>query len=193
MTDREHWEDRYASPERLHGDEPSEFLRANTEFLPRRGLALDIAAGEGRNSVFLASLGLQVVALDISMRALEKCLLLAHDKGASVEVAAVDLKQLVIPSNHFDVIVNFNYLERELAPKIVAGLRPGGLVVFETLTTDHLRWKPDFNPEYLLARGELPRMFHGLRLIKYRESDLETSTPEGQSRRSVASLIARKD
>lgn len=193
MADRELWEKRYASPERIHGAEASEFLSANRELLPRRGLALDLAAGEGRNAIFLSKIGLNAIALDISVRALEKCLLLANEKSAPVEVAAVDLKRFDIPESHFDLIVNFNYLERGLAPKITAGLKPGGVVVFETLTTDHLRWKPDFNPDFLLGRGELARMFEGLHLIKYRETDLEIVTPERASRRSVASLIARKD
>ena len=192
MADREHWEKKYDSPEMIHGARASEFLQANTSMLPRRGMALDIAAGEGRNSILLAEHGLEVIALDISVRALEKCLLLANDRNARVEVAAVDLTGFTIPPAHFDVIVNFNYLEPRLVPSIIEGLKPGGFLVFETLTVDHLRWKPDFNPAYLLRRGELALMFRALHLIKYRETDIEISKTEQPSRRSVASLIARK-
>ena len=101
-----------------------------------------------------------------------------------IEAAAVDLTSFIIPPKAFDVIVNFNYLQRDLASGIIEGLKPGGLLVFETMTMDYLRYKPDFNPDFLLRPGELVQMFRGLHLIKYRESILQT--------RAVASLMARK-
>lgn len=146
-----------------------------------------MAAGEGRNAVFLASLGLSVIALDISLFALQKCKELAG--GLQVSAAAVDLTQFSLPRDCFDLVINFYYLDRGLAPGIASSLRRGGLLVFETLTTAHLRSKPDFNSEFLLRPGELLTLFGGLRVIKYREIDLQTD----RGPRSVASLIARKE
>ncbi|HXG93451.1 MAG TPA: class I SAM-dependent methyltransferase [Blastocatellia bacterium] len=191
MADRELWEKRYDTPDLIHGPEASDYLRANAGLLPTSGLALDITAGEGRNSVWLAERGLEVVALDISLRALEKCQRLARARGLVVDVAAVDLAQFEIPRKRFDMIVCFNFLRRELAPQIIEGLKPCGLLIFETLTIEHLRWKPDFNTDYLLQPGELAAMFSSLRLIKYREIDLEITSEGKPSRRSVASIIAR--
>jgi len=184
MSDKAKWDKRYDTNERIGGTEPSSFLYCNAESLPASGSALDIAAGQGRNSVFLAKRGLNVIALDISTRALEKCISLARASNVQIEVAAVDLTAFIIPPKSFDVIVNFSYLQRDLAPAIIEGLKPGGLLVFETMTMDYLRHKPDFNPDFLLRRGELVQMFRGLRLIKYRESVSQT--------RAVASLVARK-
>jgi SAM-dependent methyltransferase len=184
MSDKIKWDNRYSTNERIGGSEPSSFLYRNAESLPVSGQALDLAAGEGRNTVFLAKLGLNALALDISIRALEKSLRLARDNSVEIEAAAVDLTTFVIPPNTFDVIININYLQRDLASGIIAGLKPGGLLMFETMTIDFLRYKPGFNPDFLLGRGELVRMFRGLHLIKYRESILQT--------RAVASLIARK-
>ena len=184
MSDKLKWDKRYDTNEMAGVGEPSSFLYTNAESLPAGGLALDIAAGQGRNSVFLAKRGLNVIALDISTRALEKCISLARASNVRIEVAAVDLTSFIIPPKSFDVIVNFNYLQRDLAAGIIEGLKPGGLLVFETMTTDYLRYRPDFNPDYLLGRGELVQMFRGLRLIKYREAILQT--------RAVASLLARK-
>ena len=93
------------------------------------------------------------------------------------------------PPDAFDVIVVFNYLQRGMMPEIISGLKPGGLLIFEAMTTGQLRWKPDFNPDYLLKPGELVQFCKGLHLIKYREADI----PSGQSLRSVASLVARKE
>jgi SAM-dependent methyltransferase len=193
MADRELWEKRYGTSELIHGLEPSDYLRANSDLLPRGGLALDLAAGEGRNALYLAGRGFEVIALDISLCALEKCRGLARSRGLSVAASAVDLTRFTIPPGRFDLIVNFNYLERGLAPAITGALRPGGLLVFETLATGHLRWKPDFNPEFLLRPGELVAMFRQLRIIKYREADIETVSGGRVSRRSVASLIAGRD
>ena len=184
MSDKAKWDERYNTNEMIGGPEPSSFLYRNAEILPARGLALDIAAGQGRNSVFLAKRGLNVIALDISTRALEKCIGFARASSVRIEAAAVDLTSFIIPQKAFDVIVNFNYLQRNLAPGIIEGLKPGGLLVFETMTRDYLRYKPDFNPDFLLRRGELVQMFRGLQLIKYRESVSQT--------RAVASLLARK-
>jgi len=192
MADRELWEARYGRPELIHGNQPSLFLRENSDLLPRGGLALDIAAGEGRNALYLAGRGFEVIAVDISTRALEKCRAQASVRGLAVAAAALDLTRFTMPADRFDLIVNFNYLQRDLAPAITDALRPGGVLVFETLTVAHLRWKPDFNPEFLLRAGELPTMFRRLRLIKYREADLE-SPGAGGSKRSVAGLVARKD
>ena len=184
MSDKAKWDKRYDTNEVIGGPGPSSFLYGNAEILPASGLALDIAAGQGRNSIFLAKRGLDVVALDISIRALEKCISLARAASVRIEAAAVDLTSFIIPPKAFDVIVNFNYLQRDLAAGIVQGLKPGGLLVFETMTVDYLRYKPDFNPDFLLRPGELVQMFRGLHLIKYRESVLQT--------RAVAGLVARK-
>lgn len=188
MSDRERWEARYNTSDRVYNEKPVEFLRAGIDYLPNKGIALDIAAGEGRNSVFLAQHGLEVIALDISERALQKCLLLADERGVRVNVAVVDLTNFLIPKESFDVIINFNYLQRSLARPIIEGLKPEGWLLFETLTTEQLKWKPDFNPEFLLDPGELAEMFNDLEIIEYSESTILS----GQSFRSVASLAARK-
>jgi tellurite methyltransferase len=189
MVEQSIWNERYETPDFIHGVEPSEFLKDNLGLLPGSGMALDIAAGEGRNSVFLAECGYSVIAVDISERALQKCRRLARDRAVRVETVAADLREFSIPGERFSLIVNFNYLQRDLAPGIVAGLRAGGVLIFETLTGGQLRWRPDFNADYLLRPGELVQLFHGLHLLKYRETDLSTGT----KMRSVAGLIARKE
>jgi len=188
MKDKERWEARYDKPDRVYGTVPSDFLRAKIDNLPGEGLALDIASGEGRNSVFLAERGLEVIALDISESALRRCLSLARERGVNVMTAVVDLTQFQIPKESFHTIINFNFLDRSLAAQMIDGLRPRGLLLFETMTIDQLRWKPDFNPEFLLSEGELQRMFSGLEIIEYAEKTI----PSGDSFRCVASLLARK-
>jgi SAM-dependent methyltransferase len=188
MSDKIKWDERYDTNDLICGAEPSEFLYSNADYLPTTGLALDLAAGEGRNSVFLAERGLEVIALDISVRGLKKCLRIARERKAPVEAVAADLRTCVLTPQAFDAIVVFNYLNRELAPAIIMGLKPGGLLVFETMTVDTLAFRPGFNADLLLSRGELVQMFRELRIIKYREAVLQTAS----STRAVASLVASK-
>ncbi|HET9531716.1 MAG TPA: methyltransferase domain-containing protein [Blastocatellia bacterium] len=188
MKEKDKWESRYDTADYIHGLRPAEDLYSNRGLLPRSGTALDIASGEGQNAVFLAQTGLEVFALDFSILALKKCLSLADEEGCLVQAAAVDLENFAIPQSMFDVIINFNYLQRGLAGSIIRGLKPGGLLIFETLTQYNLKWRPDFNPDFLLSSGELIEMFAGLHLIKYREATIGQETKP----RSVASLIARK-
>src|SRR5262245_5380359 len=185
---RHSWDSRYDRDDYIYGVQPSRFLRENAGLLSGHGLALDLAAGEGRNAVYLADLGYSVVALDISRAALEKCRRLAVGRNVVVETAVVDLETFTLPRETFDLVLNVNFLLRDLAPAIVDGLKPGGIVVFETMTQRQLKWKPDFNPEFLLKPGELLEMLKGVELMKYREMDIE----EGTTPRSVASLIGRK-
>jgi SAM-dependent methyltransferase len=112
-----------------------------------------------------------------------------RDRKLRIHPVVADLNSFVIPAGIFDVVINFNYLQRDLAPHITAALKPGGVLIFETLTVDHLRHKPDFSPDYLLNRGELLEMFRGLHLMKYREAEIQAR----HSARSVASLLAVKN
>ncbi|MFP5263974.1 MAG: methyltransferase domain-containing protein [Blastocatellia bacterium] len=188
MSEKEKWDRRYGAREVARVAGPSEFLSSNADLLPRGGRALDLASGEGRNSFYLAGLGFHVIALDVSIRALEKCVRVARARKLRLDAVVADLSGFVMPQDIFDVVVVFNYLQRDLAPSIIRALRPGGVLVYETLTRDHLRWDPGFNCEYLLGRGELAGLFPGLHLIKYREATLAGR----DSNRAVASLIARK-
>jgi len=188
QSERARWESRYAARAGLNASAPSDFLRDNRDQLPARGQACDLGAGEGRNAIFLAHQGLEVLAIDFSLGALEKCGTLAREQGVALHRVAADLSNFWLPDQTFDCIINFDFLLRQLAPRIIAALKTGGVLVFETMTTEYRRFKPGFNSDFLLQPGELIEMFRGLHLIKYRETVCETRN----SFRAVASLIARK-
>jgi tellurite methyltransferase len=189
MDTKPRWETRYSKSGVSADLTPSCYLVENQGLVPHRGLALDVASGTGRNSIFLAQLGLDVIALDISETALVLCGQHAVKAGVTVSRAVVDLSTFQIAPDTFDLIINFNYLQRDLAAVLVEGLKVGGVLVFETMTRDHLQENPDFTPDFLLKPGELLRLFRGLHLLKYREADI----PGRSGMRSVASIFAIKD
>jgi len=159
-SDRIKWNQRFASEASFLGEIPSPFLVREMERIRRLapGLrALDIACGEGRNSIYLARQGFRVTGLDISDVGIAKGTQRAVEAGVEVEFRQVDLEAYRI-CERFDLIINFNFLLRALIPEEVAALTPGGLLLFDTiLESPHLL--ANHTPAYLLGRGELGRIF----------------------------------
>ena len=144
--------------------EPSAFLVENAGLLPAGGRALDAAMGTGRNALYLASLGFDVTGVDISPVACEQAQEAAGAKGLRIEAICADLESWQAPEAAFDVVINFNYLQRDLCPRLVAALRPGGVLVFETFTTDQrwFGWGPS-QDAFLLRPGSCASCSRGWR------------------------------
>lgn len=185
-SDRERWDRRFASSDYIYGREPARFLVDNVGLLPTSGRALDVAAGEGRNAVFLASLGLEVEAVDISEVGLAKARELADEAGVAITTIVADLSDYSITPESYDVVVVINYLQRDLIDDLRAALKPGGVVVYETYTVAQLDipGAHHMRREYLLEPGELRAMFEGFEILEYRET--------ADDHQAVASLVARK-
>ena len=154
--DRIKWNQRFESEDTYLGERPSPFLQREIGRIQRDSpgkRALDIACGEGRNSIFLAQQGFQVTALDISDMGIGKGVRRAETEGVVIDFQRVDLDDYRF-TEQFDLIINFNFLLRDLIPDEVQALSPGGLLIIDTimespqLITLH-------NPAYLLRRGEL--------------------------------------
>ncbi|MGQ9572878.1 MAG: class I SAM-dependent methyltransferase [Dehalococcoidia bacterium] len=182
------WNERYRQGLAMP-DEPAALLVENQSLLPKGGKALDIAMGTGRNALYLASLGFRVTGIDVSAVAVEKCRQKAERLGLAIETLAADLEHYSLPTAEYDLILNFYYLQRTLAPKMVAALKPGGVLVFESYTIDQLQfgWGPK-NPDYLLRPSELREMFASLETLLYREGIVQGD----RGPKAVASLIGRK-
>lgn len=166
-------------------DGPARFLVENISLLPE-GRVLDVAMGRGLNAVYLAGLGFQVEGVDISPDAVSEALAFAKDQGIGIDARVVDLeKEPCISHDSYDVIICFRYLQRSLIPHIKAGLREGGIVVYETYTIDQERFGKPKNPDYLLKYNELLNMFRDFHCIRYHEGIFENN-------RAVAGIIARK-
>ena len=113
--DQKRWDEKYRERAFDPGQGAAPFLKQHLSFLPR-GKALDLAAGEGRNAVFLAEHGFEVEAVDISPVALSRARRLAEVRGVKIKTVRTDLKEYRIAPEHFDLIIDFDYLDRILDP-----------------------------------------------------------------------------
>lgn len=165
---------------------PLAWLSTHRHLLPPGGRALDVACGSGRHAVWLAGQGFRVQAVDRSATAIAA--LSAHPWAAAgrIEARVRDLEtgRRVIAADAFEVVVVTHYLHRPLLPQLVAALRPGGVLVYETFTTAQAaRGKPT-NPDFLLRPGELSTLVRPLTILAEREGDFDG--------RMVASVVARR-
>jgi tellurite methyltransferase len=182
------WDERYRRETEFWLDrQPRQLLIDFTHLLPNKGRALDAASGVANNGMYLAQLGFKVFALDISEYGLKLAKQRANTMGIALQAAVVDLSRPWLPEEHFAVIVNFHFLERETFPVYRKALKPGGLIFFDTFTK-----RPNQNeaPEYYLDPGELLGWFHDFEIIHYCEGKLDPS--ERHPERGYAQLVARK-
>ena len=155
--------------------EPSRWLVDHAHLLPASGSALDVASGSGRNALWLAARGLDTLAVDRNVAAVEGIRGAAAHRGIPLRAEVMDLETetTTLPVAAFDVVVVVHYLHRALFPALKAALRPGGLLVYETFTREQAgRGKPT-NPAFLLEPGELRELVTPLQILTEREGDFE--------------------
>lgn len=171
---------------------PARFLVESFELLPK-GLALDLAMGDGRNAIYLATRGFDVDGVDVDPEAVARARVKSRRLGAPIRavVGNVEDGTYIVPIDSYDVICVFNYLHRPLFNDIRDGLKRGGAVVYQTFTNRQL----DFgcgpsNPDHLLRPGELKSVFSDWEVLRYREY-VEHEGP-GNPPRALAGIVARR-
>lgn len=152
QKDKERWDEKYQNNK--IPDEPIKLVRDYAKLATGKQ-ALDIACGMGRHSKYLASLGFEVDALDISTVALEQLKKIPH-----VHAKEVDFDTYTLPKEKYDLIVCTYYLERKLFPQMIDALKPNGLILMETFLHHQDNERPSSNPAFLLNDGELESTFH---------------------------------
>jgi tellurite methyltransferase len=170
--DRQKWDSRYIN--NLGGSDPSRILKEYSN-LASRGKALDIACGNGRNSLFLAEKGFAVDAVDISTVATNHL----TGRNSQIKVICQDIDHWVIPENCYELILNIRFLDRRLFPMIQDGLRPGGVLIFESFTGGK-------NDKYCLKQNELLQTFQSFNIVYYNEIPPNCSDSSDQTVTMVA-------
>jgi len=159
------------------------------DLLPR-GLAIDVAAGTGRHSVALARAGFKVIAIDYAEAALRSLQSIARAEKLPVWMLVADLSTFALPRARFDTILNLNFLDRALVPRLIEALRPGGALLFDTFLIDQAATGHPRNPHFMLQHYELREMLGGMDLVRYREGIV--AYPDGKSAWRAAALAVRR-
>ncbi|MBA16316.1 MAG: SAM-dependent methyltransferase [Sphingomonas sp.] len=201
MAGEAYWNARYDSDEYLFGEAPNRFLLAN-EARFRPGMrVLAIADGEGRNSVWLAEQGCDVVATEISPAAIDKARVLAQVRGVRVDFRQVDLLDWDWPEGEFDAVVGifFQVFDPEQRARVFAAmaraLRPGGLLLIEGYRPEQLAYGTGGPPllSHLYTEPMLRDAFGSMEIETIESYDAELSEGARHSGLSaVIDLTARK-
>lgn len=187
------WNERYAQSGFVYGTEPNEFLASVASRIPS-GPVLTLAEGEGRNGLFLASLGYDVTAVDQSEVGLAKARRLAEERGLAIRTQQADLAEYRIEPGVWSGIVSiFCHLPKSirvpLYAAVVEGLRPGGVFILEAYTPQQLG-RGTGGPqsiELLASLDDLKRELAGLEFLHAQE--LERVVREGQYHTGLASVV----
>jgi SAM-dependent methyltransferase len=135
--ERQRWDDRYAAPGYLFGEEPNAFLQRQAGLLKRGASVFSVADGDGRNGVWLAEQGLVVHTIDFSPTAVAKAQELAAQRGVSIRAECVDVIGWDWPEEAYDVVVAIfvQFTLPDERARMFAGMKqaltPGGLLLIE--------------------------------------------------------------
>ena len=131
-----HWDEKFDEEEYIYGKEPNEWIKSvfNKE---GHGKVAMLAEGEGRNAVYMAKLGYDVISYDYSRVGLDKTRKLAHSAGVAVTTHLVDITETdALPQGEYDISINiFGHVtsegQQEMIRNMVGTVKPGGDIVFE--------------------------------------------------------------
>jgi len=188
--DREKWDQRYREGAYASRNYPSEFLRNRVELL-NIGRAMDLACGLGRNSIYLAELGFEVDAIDVSLVGLEIAREKAKERRLLIHWLNEDLvNDWTIPTQQYDLILMFRFVSSEVLLKLPQLLAQGGALIIE----EHLQWPqgnvvgPSGN-RFRVKPGELMEGCKELDVLFHYEGLVEE--PDG-SMAALAQIHAKK-
>lgn len=143
------WDQRYSQSEFAYGKEPNTYLKAKLLDLTP-GKILFPAEGEGRNTVFTATLGWNVFAFDLSVEGKKKAEQLSLENGVAIDYRVENLEEADYPVNSFDAIAlvytHFPEVKRkEFHQKLSGYLKKEGILILECFSKNQLNYQKE-NP-----------------------------------------------
>ncbi|MDU0458391.1 MAG: class I SAM-dependent methyltransferase [Geobacteraceae bacterium] len=187
------WDQRYSEPGYTYGTTPNTFLVSVVNRIPP-GRVLMLAEGEGRNAVYLASLGYRITAVDASAVGLGKALELAAERGVSLTTVVADLDRFEIEPGQWDAIVSSfchipSAIRIPLHRKVVNGLKPGGVFVLEGFSKEQMDYDTGGpkSLDMLMSIEELLQELAGLEIIH--AATLVRDVKEGRGHTGLASVV----
>ncbi|MBC7577011.1 MAG: class I SAM-dependent methyltransferase [Tardiphaga sp.] len=195
MSEHDVWETRFGGTDFIFGKQPNHFLASCRPLLPGSGKALAIADGEGRNGVWLAEQGLDVVSLDFSEAAQVKAASLAKERGVEIALIKADVQAWDYPADTFDVVIDIFTQFSSPAGRaekwrgVLRTLKPNGLIIVQGYTPKQLEFGTGGPKmvENLYTRDMLQEAFGSLRDITITEEERELH--EGAAHSGMSAVI----
>jgi SAM-dependent methyltransferase len=187
------WDERYALDGFAFGTEPNDFLRQEAHRIPM-GRVLCLGEGEGRNAVFLAEQGYEVVGVDRSQVGMDKAQALAQGRGVFIETVVSSIEDFELAEGEWQGIVSVFFhlppeLRRKVHESVVRGLAPGGILILEAYTPKQLEFGTGGPPdaERLLSLEVLEEELRGLEFLVGQETEREVH--EGRMHNGLGSVV----
>lgn len=200
-ADRTRWNERFAIDDYLFGTAPNAFLESQHHLLRRGQTALAVADGEGRNGVWLAEQGLDVLAVDFSEKAIAKARRLAAERGVRLAIEQADLLEWDWQGRRFDLVVAI-FIQFATPPertvlfaRMKEALTPGGHLILQGYRPEQLRYATGGpkQVEQLYTEALLRESFAGMEILHLRSHDeviLEGTGHGGMS--ALIDIVARQ-
>lgn len=189
---RNNWERRYRTNDYVPRTNASDLLQDVVQWLPD-GPVMEIAAGTGRNAIYLAKKGYSVDAIELSTSAIETGKKKAAEESVEINWIERDVNEHEFPLEYYGVIIVTYYHNPKIIPEIISALRPGGFLIYEhhVETAQNVDRGP--SNEYRYKPGELPEKCRDLNQYFYEETLREyTSGDRKGQTAAVGSIVAEK-
>lgn len=189
VSKKEKWDEAYQEAE-FSSAKAASVLTENSYLLPKGGDALDLACGRAGNAQFLAKIGFDVDAIDISTVLLDNLKKYVKHEGLAINCLQRDVEKTGLPDKRYDVIVVSYFLDRLLFSSIIQALNPNGLLFYQTWSNNAVDDSGPKNPDFRLNSGELLSLCKDLQIVHYREDGKLGDHAKGK--RNEAMIIACK-
>jgi SAM-dependent methyltransferase len=189
----EFWNSRYSDNEYAYGKEPNQFFAEEIKKLTP-GKCLFPCDGEGRNSVYAATLGWKVSAFDFSTSGKEKADKLASENKAEITFQTADASTVEYKAEQFDLIVfTFAHLPENIRMRLhkeaINWLKPGGKIIYEAYNPNQLNNNTGGPKDLsMLGSRDVIAADFGSLTTQYLE-ELQVEVNEGKFHNGVADVI----
>ena len=198
---RETWDARFSSDEYIFGTEPNVWLAQHADLFKPGMRVLAVADGEGRNSVWMAKLGLQVDAFDISPVGIEKAKKLAQQQGVEVNFSVHGVEDYPWTTGDYDAVVAIfiQFADPDtratLFKRMKSALKPDGVILLQGYTPKQLEYKTGGPPNlsHLYTEDLLQEAFGDLDISELRAyEDVLTEGTQHHGQSALIGLVARR-
>ena len=196
---KEMWNERYSSNEYAYGTDPNVFFKTTIEKHKIKGRLLLPGEGEGRNAVFAAQQGLEVIAFDISEEGKKKALRLAELHNVNFKYEVNDFLNMDFAESWFDAaaIIHAHFppsISSTYHKKISRLITANGLLILEGFSKNNLPLRIK-NPqiggpnkiEMLYSKEEIMKDFSDFEVLQLEEVEIELN--EGKYHKGIAKMI----